>query len=478
MAIVTEESISYCLSVPSAGDHIGKHLLSTGSFYESELLKALRRLVGAEDVVVDVGANIGNHTVYFAGVLRCKVIAVEPIPIIADILRRNVANNGLLNSVAVHQLALGASEGRAEIEMFDAANYGGTTLRVGENGDIQVTQLDTLISETVDLIKIDAEGMDYQVLLGAREIIENDMPAIVIEAMTDQALNEIDDFLAPLGYSIVGQYNATPTYVFLPMRTTEQVRRAIRFLGLSAANQQVLQRSQEATLRQVGRYAERLSTETYARIMKQIDEGETPAGSETTNARASEGNAAALERRLHNLEATLGSERTAFKKLTERFNEVACRAQRFEQDLSTRSQRMTDWRNLEMSATSGDLDNLMKSFLNEIGQPIQNAAEIVKNLQSENRLMKSAVEAAAQNEKQFTEQMRTLTVSRGEFGRQNRRLNKQLLDMSRALEHQRAENVKLRADANKKAQAPLYRWLLVPRNVLRNIKKRLALGGE
>lgn len=476
VATVTEESQIYRMTIPSVDDHIGKQLLTTGSFYEGELLKALRRLVSPGDVIVDVGANIGNHTVYFAGVLQCKVIAIEPLPLLADILRFNVARNNLSNSVTVHQLALGAAEGLADIEVFDESNYGGTTLRVGECGDIEVAQLDILLSETVGLIKIDAEGMDYQVLLGARKVIEDNMPIVVIEAMTDEAINEIEGFLTPLGYSIVGQYNATPTYILLPMRTTQQLRRAIGFLGLTTANQLVTQRSQEATIRQVSRYAERLSTETYARIMKEMGDGES-SGSRKTAGSATEQKTLALQRRLARLETTIESERTAFRRLAARYKEIASHAQRFEKNLDTRSQRMTAWRNLETAARASDLDNLASAFLERSGRPIEYAVEILEELGSENNALKDSIEAADKNYEQLDGQLRELTVSRGQYARLNKRLNKQLADMTVTLEVLTAENAKLRIEAKKLQWFPS-KGKRFFRAVIRKIKKQIVFGGE
>ena len=60
--------------LPSAVDHISKTILAAKDFYEAELLETLHAELAPDDVVLDVGANLGNHTVYFSKAHpRCKL---------------------------------------------------------------------------------------------------------------------------------------------------------------------------------------------------------------------------------------------------------------------------------------------------------------------------------------------------------------------------------------------------------------------
>src|SRR5262249_895906 len=89
-----------------AEDHIFQHL-QRGGFYEASLVNRLSRLGKPGDVVMDAGANIGNHAVYFAGVCGCDVICFEPNPPAAQLLRFNIERNGLSRRVTIHEKALG-----------------------------------------------------------------------------------------------------------------------------------------------------------------------------------------------------------------------------------------------------------------------------------------------------------------------------------------------------------------------------------
>ena len=67
----------------------------------------------------------------------------------------------------------------------------------------------------VKLLKIDVEGMDLEVLLGAKQIINRDKPFIYIEGATHEEFKAIKEFLIPIGYCYRRSFNATPTHLFV-----------------------------------------------------------------------------------------------------------------------------------------------------------------------------------------------------------------------------------------------------------------------
>ncbi|MDN3904178.1 FkbM family methyltransferase [Arthrobacter sp. YD2] len=477
IATVEEGSAAFRIRVPSSDDHIGKYLLQCGAFYEAELLRALKRVIRPGDTVVDVGANIGNHTVFFAGVLKCKVIAVEPVPLLAEILRSNVSRNKLSDLVSVHQVALGYEEALAEIAQFDENNYGGTSLSLRVDGDIEVKPLDALVSDTVGLIKIDAEGMDYQVLLGAREVLERDMPVVVIEAMTPDAVAQIESFLTPLGYSIFGEYNATPTYVFFPTRSSQQLRRAVAFLGLTVAEQIVTQRSQESTIRQVSRYAERLSTETYNRIMAKLDDQRPAPSAQSRQVSSDSVTSAVLQLRLDSLASTLEIERKAFIELSEQYKVVTSRAERLEGDINARSRRLKGWQDLEVAAKFREQEGLETEFQALTGRPLQEAASIVQQLRTENSRLSASLRMIEDENADKEDEVRKLMVSRGEYGRENRKLKLQLAEMTAKVEGLQPDHTKLQSNTSR---APSRRVPGAHRihGILRKIKTKIATTGK
>ncbi|MER2536971.1 MAG: FkbM family methyltransferase [Rhizobiaceae bacterium] len=154
-----------------------------GQFFEAMELEALRLLAPAAPCVVDVGANTGNHTVFFAGPMRAKmVVPLEPLPRAVSALRHAVSRNGLAN-VDLSRLGIGASdrEGRAGFVLSERGGLGSTGLRTEAAGEIRVSTLDRLVPEHVDVLKIDVEGMEMEVLAGAAGLIERCRPLIFIE---------------------------------------------------------------------------------------------------------------------------------------------------------------------------------------------------------------------------------------------------------------------------------------------------------
>lgn len=178
---------SYCIE---ADGRIGD-VISYGGPYEAELLEHIYEQ-HFEGVALDVGASVGNHTLWFAVVCGLEVHAFEPI--VAEQLRSNIERNGLAN-VHVHPYALGAHIGAAtEVRRG--------TLSVGEGG-IPVRRLDSLGLLGVSVIKIDVEGMEPQVLAGGEQTIRRDRPVIFAEARTPEDHEENASVLVPWGYEMV-----------------------------------------------------------------------------------------------------------------------------------------------------------------------------------------------------------------------------------------------------------------------------------
>jgi FkbM family methyltransferase len=165
--------------------HIGRSLELYGEWAESEL-ELLGLFVNPGDVVVDVGANVGTHTVFFARRVGPTglVHAFEPQRIVFQTLCANLALNSLTN-VHAHQSAVGRAEGSARVPPIDyrrAANFGGVALDgVTEGESVRVMPLDRLDLPRCKLVKMDVEGMELAALEGARSLIERCRPMIYLE---------------------------------------------------------------------------------------------------------------------------------------------------------------------------------------------------------------------------------------------------------------------------------------------------------
>jgi FkbM family methyltransferase len=197
-----------------SNDYISGCIESSGSFYEVNMLEAISANF-PQNTVLDVGANIGNHSLYLAKFTSATTIhAFEPMPRSFEHLSSNMKRNGCEN-VILHNVALSDSSGLAKMDFPDPTNQG--MAKISEEGiEVQVIKLDDLSIEKVSLIKIDVEGHELRVLRGGSETIRKNRPHLYIEIQNEYLLGEVEDFLFELGYFHGRVYNSTPTYAFHP----------------------------------------------------------------------------------------------------------------------------------------------------------------------------------------------------------------------------------------------------------------------
>lgn len=159
--------------------------------------------------VIDVGAFIGDHTVFYARHAQ-SVFAFEPNPLAFECLSRNVEQ---FNNVRCFKVGLGAAPGRAAL--VTNTNAGMSALVAGN--DIDVIALDSLNLSDVSFIKIDAEGWECAVLEGARKTIARCRPVMLIE-INDSALRGQGRSPAELIIKIEGmRYSMRNVYRGQPM---------------------------------------------------------------------------------------------------------------------------------------------------------------------------------------------------------------------------------------------------------------------
>lgn len=215
-AVILRDEGQFRLRHTNPNDHIWKNVHDTGAFYEAEFLEALGKIVKPGELVLDVGANIGNHSVFFAGVCQARVVAFEPNPEALVLLRENISANALRSRVEVRDYALGSEPAHAEIDGSVAAgNLGAVRLTLADDGQMKIEKLDDVpLPAAPKLIKIDAEGMDIEVLRGAEQVIRTHQPIVAVEAGTRKSYNAVADFLDELGYIHRESFNYTPTHIF------------------------------------------------------------------------------------------------------------------------------------------------------------------------------------------------------------------------------------------------------------------------
>lgn len=176
--------------------------------------------------VVDIGANMGAHTVNFAEMVgdTGKVLAFEPSRLVYYQLCGNVFANGYPN-VYCENIAIGDHIDTVTVEDLDYfgdfVNSGNTHL--DKNGSHEVIQrpLDWYELKNVSLIKIDVQGYEPYVLNGAKQTILNNKPVIFIEIEPEHlerfgfTKEDVISRLESLNYQVIHDHSFD--YVAVPL---------------------------------------------------------------------------------------------------------------------------------------------------------------------------------------------------------------------------------------------------------------------
>ena len=213
---VSFNSKSYKIYLPdSTTDYIQGKIAIERKPYELEMLKNMGGKVSKNGLVLDVGANIGNHTLYLSAVVGCQVVAFEPNSSLVRALQNSVNINGFNDLVTIYNCGLGGGISTGSFEKEIPGNLGAQRILLG-NGDIEVRPLDDIkFDKIVDIIKIDVEGMELDVLAGGRLLIDRDKPLLYIECKTEGDFTSIYEWVKSLGYRYDESFNATPTHLFI-----------------------------------------------------------------------------------------------------------------------------------------------------------------------------------------------------------------------------------------------------------------------
>jgi len=194
--------------------------------FEPKTTAFVEKIIRNDDVVVDIGAHIGLHTVHFSKRARL-VVALEPEPHNFLLLKKNIKINGVKNVIA---LPIAISNSNGYLDLYISASSGthtldlehGVRLNVKFIGKIRVKaiSLDTLIKnlkiDKVDIVKIDVEGHENRVLQGMREILERRLPRVIV-VETDRNLtiiNELEKYKYYLLMELNSWEGGRANYVF------------------------------------------------------------------------------------------------------------------------------------------------------------------------------------------------------------------------------------------------------------------------
>ncbi len=166
-------------------------ILKEGS-YEGNLLTLADRFIREKTIIVDVGANVGFESLYFAKKYPDNLVfSYEPASFAFECLNRSKEINHCDN-LKIFKLGVGDKSGPLEINAPTQNSYNKGLAAIDDNFDlddsfvketIEIVTLDEHIKENqkISLIKIDVQGYEYQVLKGAVGLIEKNKPVIIFE---------------------------------------------------------------------------------------------------------------------------------------------------------------------------------------------------------------------------------------------------------------------------------------------------------
>ncbi|MBT6432310.1 MAG: FkbM family methyltransferase [Deltaproteobacteria bacterium] len=188
-----------------------------GEWSEMELAM-FRDLLKEDSNVLEVGSNIGMHTVALSRMVpKGRVIAFEPQRVIHQVLSANCALNQCTNVFAEH-FAVGNHTGEVDIPVCNYTedwNYGSYSIVEGYSAEgsfqgdqwrekVRITRLDDHMRirdlDAIRLMKIDVEGLECEVLEGAKETIQKHRPFLFIENNNQEYGDQLIAKIANLGY--------------------------------------------------------------------------------------------------------------------------------------------------------------------------------------------------------------------------------------------------------------------------------------
>lgn len=179
---------------------LGRDLVTKASYLN--LISSKKR----PDIFLDIGSNYGVHSL-LVGCKGVRTISFEPNADCNDRARQIHAENGL--SIQIEQCALGGSSGEITLWFSPVDTWCGTTVQPNAANDltgvtVPLRTLDSYIGELRGkklLIKIDAEGAEKQVLLGANEILRDCRPLVIFECWPSER-HELFTFFDSHGYDV------------------------------------------------------------------------------------------------------------------------------------------------------------------------------------------------------------------------------------------------------------------------------------
>lgn len=212
------------MKIHCQGNYAVERIATARSMGASEPFAGIARLGLENFTMLDIGANVGAYSIGAVGIGAAKVFSIEPGPLFKK-LQNNIELNSLEEIVIPIQVGLASKPGKMRW-YEDMQNPGNAHLVISKDSlsfekiptkfddffvDVDVITLDDLINSydipQIDVVKIDVEGMEWEVLSSGKRFIERDLPVIIAEThrvasdmMQYDCTTPLFNYLYSLGY--------------------------------------------------------------------------------------------------------------------------------------------------------------------------------------------------------------------------------------------------------------------------------------
>lgn len=211
LIVPSRHNVSLELTFP---EDAGWEMLFYRGTFETGTTEAFGRILRQDDVIFDIGANLGWYTILASKLApKGECHAFEPVPFIFKKMQRNCEINNLSNTIHFRNIALGDEDGKeVVIYTFKGLYHGHSSLSTLERSDYTesrtpMTTLDKYIADNnvgrLDFIKMDTEGAELKVLSGAKQLLRRENPPTWIIELNEETSasfghspTEVLDFIA------------------------------------------------------------------------------------------------------------------------------------------------------------------------------------------------------------------------------------------------------------------------------------------
>lgn len=192
----------YGVALRDSDDRVVINYKKDGHF-EPESVYAWENAMRIGHVAIDVGAYTGLYAL-IASRCGCDAIAYEPNPVVRNRLLQNIALNGVAAVKGITVMECAASDKKERRELWikhDMTSAGRFQKHEGATSVMVDCVPIAVPAKPVCAIKIDVEGAEMAVLLGARELLLRDKPLVIAEVLKPGRAERLSAYMEELGYS-------------------------------------------------------------------------------------------------------------------------------------------------------------------------------------------------------------------------------------------------------------------------------------